>query len=105
LSIKHYGWFIGLLLCCISVGAQPEARSAHELVWHYGLEMVLLVNGDHQLTDDPALIWGWNGVAWQIVSDHAPPSQTLAGVAYHAATDMLLLHGGSQSAEDYNAAT
>src|SRR5215212_2109264 len=87
------------------VAEMPEARSGHELVWHERLGIVLLVNGDHQSSDDPGTIWGWDGDTWQIVTDDAPPIQTLGGVAYDTKRNLLLLHGGSQSAKDYSNAT
>lgn len=80
----------------------PEPRAGHELVWHAGLGMVLLVNGDHVSSNEPGLIWGWDAEAgaWQIVSDDAPPSRSLGGVAYDAAQDTLVLYGGSVSFEN-----
>src|SRR5262245_32485884 len=83
----------------------PEPRAGHELVWYGGLEMVLLVNGDHVSSDDPGIIWGWDGETWQIVNDDAPPSRSLGGVAYDAAHDTLVLYGGSLSFEDVSDAT
>lgn len=83
----------------IQPAATPEPRAGHELVWHGGLEMVLLVNGDHVSSDDPGMIWGWDGATWQIVSPDAPPSHSLGGVAYDPENDQLVLYGGSLSFE------
>lgn len=105
--MKHLIALLFLLLpltVSAQAGRQPEARSGHEMVWHDGLGMVLLVNGDYQSSDAPGIVWGWDGEAWTVVSDDAPPVQSLAGVAYDAGYDTLLLHGGSQGpdATDYS---
>jgi hypothetical protein len=105
--MKRFLGLLILLLLPIIVSAQelkPEPRSGHELVWHDGLGMVLLVNGDHPAGDNADAIWGWNGETWQVVDDNSP-RQTLGGAAYDAAHNLLLLYGGSRSADDYNTHT
>jgi hypothetical protein len=83
----------------------PEPRAGHELVWHAGLELTLLINGDHVSSGEPGVIWGWDGESWQIVSDDAPPSRTLGGAAYDPENDTLVLYGGGLSLEDVSADT
>lgn len=82
--------------------ASPEARSGHDLVYHDGLGMVLLVNGDQAL--DPGeraaqRVWGWDGSAWREIGDAGPSLRSLGGVAYDTRRDRLVLYGGGTSPE------
>ena len=83
----------------------PEPRAGHDLVWHAGLERILLVNGDHVSSTEPGLIWAWDGESWEVVADDAPPSRTLGGVAYDTEHSLLVLYGGSLSLEDVSSET
>jgi Galactose oxidase, central domain len=103
----YWYWIVIAFVLVSQVSTQeptkPEARAGHELVWDEDLGMVLLVNGDHIASHDPGIVWGWNGETWQIVSEDAPPSRTLGGVAY--LNHQLVLHGGSLSVEDNSGET
>jgi hypothetical protein len=86
------------------VYANPAARAGHDLVYHAGLRMVLLVNGDDAAGEpdgSPTRIWGWDGRGWRLVADDGPPVRSLGGVAYDADRNMLVMYGGSTANRVY----
>ena len=69
---------------------QPGARMQADMVFHAGLEMVVLLNGSP--TDDR--LWGWDGTQWRRLAEGGPGERELGGVAYDAGRDRLVVYGG-----------
>ena len=80
-----------------SSGTVPSARAGHELVYHNGLKLVLLVNGDDegQPADTPSKIWGWDGREWRVVTSGGPEARSLGAVAYDPDRNVLVMYGGT----------
>ena len=83
---------------------RPAASAGHELVFHDALGVVLLVNaGLGGATSPPATqpsqLWAWNGAGWRLVDSAGPPIRNLGGVAYDPAREVLVVHGGTYSAQ------
>ena len=81
----------------------PPPSAGHALVYHGGLKQIVLVNAglgtghDDETLAKPARLWGWEGSRWSVLDSNGPPPRNLAGVAYDAARDVLVLHGGLAS--------
>jgi hypothetical protein len=65
---------------------------------------VLLVNaGLGGATSPPSTertkLWAWDGTRWSVLDAAGPPIRNLGGVAFDTAREMLVLHGGSYSAQ------
>jgi hypothetical protein len=82
----------------------PPASAGHDLVYHDGLGLVLLVNAGLGGASSPpsterSRLWAWDGERWSVLDESGPPVRNLAGVAYDAGRDVLVIHGGTYSAE------
>jgi hypothetical protein len=82
----------------------PPASAGHDLVYHDGLGLVLLVNAGLGGASQPpsterSQLWAWDGERWSVLDESGPPVRNLAGVAYDAGRDVLVIHGGTYSAE------
>lgn len=77
----------------------PAPRSSHAMVWHAGLEQVVVLGG---VDDDPRArwMWGWDGTNWSILDTLGPGDRGHFGFAYDAARDRLVLHGGMTAFAD-----
>jgi len=85
-------------------GEGPPASAGHDLVYHDGLGLVLLVNAGLGGASSPpsserSRLWAWDGERWSVLDASGPPVRNLAGVAYDAGRDVLVIHGGTYSAE------
>ena len=69
--------------------AHPGARAMGDMVFHNGLGMVVMFNGN-----EDNHLWGWNGSDWQIVGANGPEGRELGGVAYDPQRDKLVVYGG-----------
>ncbi len=72
-----------------------------KLVYHAGLQQVLLVNGGPETgkpPDDPLELWSWDGARWSLLSadPDGPRWRNFGGVAYDTQRDVLVLVGGLQ---------
>lgn len=72
-----------------------------KLVYHAGLQQVLLVNGGPETgkpPDDPLELWSWDGVGWSLLSadPDGPRWRNFGSVAYDTQRDVLVLVGGLQ---------
>jgi hypothetical protein len=79
--------------------AQPAVQMWHELVYDDERQSVLLVNGSpasRTPASDTVEIWKWTGTDWELVSADGPPSRNLAGAAFDARRNVLVLYGGSR---------
>lgn len=103
---KLTGMVLGAASCTSTTptppGESPPASVGHALVYHAGLNAVLLVNaglGGH--TSPPAsfrtTLWRWTGTAWSVLNDQGPPIRNLGGVAYDARRNKLVMYGGTYS--------
>jgi hypothetical protein len=81
------------------VPTRPEPRAGHDLVYHAGLEMVLVVNTGQQGL--PARVWGWDGVRWRAVDEGSPEGRDFGGAAYDSRRDVLVVYGGRTSSGCY----
>jgi len=73
----------------------PPACPEAELVYHPGLQQMLLVNCVEDASkENPNVIWGWDGKQWQRVTEGGPPRRILGGVAYDEKRNVLVLYGG-----------
>jgi hypothetical protein len=84
--------------------ASPPPSAGHDLVYHDGLGVVLLVNAglggvSSPPSDQPTRLWAWDGERWSVVDSAGPPIRNLGGVAYDARRDVLVIHGGTYSAQ------
>jgi hypothetical protein len=69
----------------------PEA----ELIYHKQLQQMLLVNCVQDSSKEmPNVIWGWNGMRWQRITEGGPPGRILSGVVYDEKRNVLVLYGG-----------
>jgi hypothetical protein len=71
-------------------------------VFHDSLKAVLLVNAGLGSASSPAastrtILWRWTGREWVVQDSLGPPIRNLAGVAYDARRNALVMHGGSYS--------
>ena len=87
-----------------TAGGGPPASAGHDLVYHDGLGLVLLVNAGLGGASSPtsterSRLWAWDGERWSVLDASGPPVRNLAGVAYDAGRDVLVIHGGTYSAE------
>ena len=83
---------------------RPPASAGHELVFHDALGVVLLVNAGlggaiSPPATQPSQLWAWNGAGWRLVDSAGPPIRNLGGVAYDPAREVLVVHGGTYSAQ------
>ncbi len=83
---------------------RPPPSAGHDLVYDDALRLVLLVNAglggaSSSPSSTPTQLWGWNGTRWSLLDDAGPPVRNLGGVAYDVGRDVLVLHGGSYSAQ------
>ncbi len=87
----------------------PEGETTLEagqwtfLFYHEGLEQIVLVNGGPERgkpADDPLGLWSWDGTKWSLISaeENGPVWRNWAAVAYDSTRDVLVIHGGIQSA-------
>jgi hypothetical protein len=72
-----------------------------DLVFHEGLQQVVLVNGGPEQgksPDDPVELWGWDGANWSLLSadSNGPKWRNFGGVTYDTERDVLVLTGGLQ---------
>jgi hypothetical protein len=85
-------------------GERPPPSAGHDLVFHDALGVVLLVNAGLGGTTSPpstqpGQLWAWNGTRWRLLDSSGPPIRNLGGVAYDAAREVLVIHGGGYSAQ------
>ena len=79
----------------------PPSSAGHVLLYHPKLEKVLLVNAGLGAADDSATLakqtklWAWDGAKWTVLDANGPPPRNMSGVAYDAARDVVVLHGGA----------
>jgi hypothetical protein len=97
-SVLRVGVFaLGFLLPAPGAVAQetlwPAPRSSHSMAWHSGLGVVVLLGG---VVEEPraSWTWGWDGVGWTALDSLGPADRAHFGLAYDAARDRLVLHGG-----------
>ena len=83
--------FLGLLAAPTD---QTPACSAHELVYHDKLGMVLLLNCGE--AEDQGRFWGWNGRKWTELSSDAPSPRELGGAVYDTRRNVIVMYGGQQ---------
>jgi hypothetical protein len=91
---------ISVPMVLVQASEAPPPSAGHELVYHEGLKMVLLVNsGLGGETQPPAKtrtkLWGWDGNRWRLVDSMGPVVRNLGGVAYDSDRDVLVMYGGS----------
>ena len=48
---------------------------------------------------EPTRLWAWDGARWSVLDSAGPPIRNLGGVAYDARRDVLVIHGGTYSAQ------
>lgn len=89
---------IALLLCSSVRGLDaPAARACHALVYHEGLEQVVLLGGASAcgttVLDDRRL-WGWDGARWSVLAEGGPSAREDPLLAYDAKRAVLVLYGG-----------
>jgi hypothetical protein len=81
------------------LGAAPEARAHHQLVYHAADRRTYLVGGStpwgeaHQHFNE---IWSWDGGGW-LVTDTLPFPRSSHRVVYHAARNSIVLFGGGSN--------
>jgi hypothetical protein len=73
------------------------------LIYHETLQKVILINGGPERgkpKDDPLELWTWDGSNWSLLSadEDGPTWRNWPGVAYVTTRDVLVIHGGIQSA-------
>ena len=74
--------------------------------FHAGREQVVLVNGGPERgkpADDPLELWGWDGARWSLISadESGPAWRNWAAVAYDPDRNVLVVHGGMQTGENF----
>lgn len=107
LARMHALWLsVCLAVASAVLPARPVARSGHAMVFDARRGAVLLIGGDHDLVGAPGDVWAWSrprrravggassGTLWHRVETEAPPSRTLAAVAYDTRRGVLVLQGG-----------
>ncbi|HSL29484.1 MAG TPA: hypothetical protein VK900_09820 [Anaerolineales bacterium] len=95
------------------VPVTPTAEPAFEpgqwtyIFFHEGLGQVVLVNGgpEHgKPAEEPLELWGWDGAQWSLISadQDGPVWRNWPAVANDTDRDVLVIHGGLQSGEDFD---
>jgi hypothetical protein len=79
--------------------ATLQLSNWHDMIYHPGLERLVLVNGGPEQgkdASDPLELWGWDDSAWRlIVADPAGPRwRNFAALTYDAGRGVLVLFGG-----------
>jgi hypothetical protein len=84
--------------CILTSHVQPPVLPPYNgrIVYHAGLQRILLVAGSSQTQ-----IWSWDGVTWTLVSSGGPNPRENTAVAYDAPRDRLVLFGGDVFANPY----
>lgn len=82
----------------------PPPSAGHALVYHPGLQRVLLVNAGLGGASQPpsterTRLWAWDGAQWTVIDSAGPPIRNLGGVAYDSSREVLVIHGGGYSAQ------
>lgn len=82
-----------------TTGPKPPPSAGHSMVYHDSLGAVLLLNTGLGSMNSPAsstrtVIWKWSGLSWSVLDSMGPPIRNLAGVAYDAKRNRLVMHGG-----------
>ena len=76
-----------------------------QLFYHERLKQVILINGGPEKgkpADDPLELWSWDGARWSLIAAdiNGPTWRNWAAVAYDPTRDVLIVHGGLQSASN-----
>lgn len=76
--------------------ATPGLRDSHVLLYHAGLDQVILMHGLFPDTSDleRSEVWGWDGEAWNLLSDDGPAPRLLGGTTYDSTRDRVVVFGG-----------
>lgn len=79
--------------------AFPHARAGHNLVYDTSRQQVLLLNGQGGADvkeEELSGLWAWDGSRWVLLDGSAEPRpRILAGTAYDAGRQRLVLYGGA----------
>src|SRR5688572_25662555 len=73
------------------------------LIYHETLQKVILINGGPERgksKNDPLELWTWDGSNWSLLNadENGPTWRNWPGVSYDTTRDVLVIHGGIQSA-------
>jgi hypothetical protein len=84
-----------------------EAGQWTFIFYHEGLEQVVLVNGGPERgkpADDLLELWSWDGAQWSLISadSNGPSWRNWPAVAYDTTRDVLVIHGGLQSGNNFD---
>lgn len=71
----------------------PGVRTSHVLVYHEGLQRVVMITGSR--VDTTETIWAWDGAAWTPAAVDGPPARGLGAAAFDSTRGVLVLHGGA----------
>ena len=69
----------------------PPPLSSHVMTYHAGLSMVVMFGGSNPERQLMNTLWGWNGSAWQILSEGGP---VLRVPSHAAVSDARGVHRG-----------
>jgi hypothetical protein len=80
----------------------PALGNWHDMIYHEGLEQVVLVNGGPEAgkpETDPVELWAWDDEGWSLLSadPDGPRWRNFASLAYDSLRQVLVLYGGLQS--------
>lgn len=67
----------------------PGARAMGDMVFHEGLGLVVMFNGNEDNN-----LWGWDGTQWHIIGANGPEGRELSGMAYDPQRNKLVVYGG-----------
>ena len=102
MRLLHFVLTVGCSACAEPTvpAAEPAPSASHSMVYHDGLSAVLLVNtGLGGMSTPPSstktVLWRWTGSDWLVQDANGPPIRNLAGVAYDAKRNVLVMYGGS----------
>jgi hypothetical protein len=84
-----------------------EAGQWTFVFYHDALKQVVLVNGGPERgkpADEPLELWSWDGTQWSLISADAngPTWRNWPAAAYDTAREVLVIHGGLQSGNNFD---
>lgn len=91
-----------LPVCCVAAAASvpaqqalagPGPRTSHAMVYHDGLQRVVMLTGDRGASKET--IWAWDGSRWTPIAAEGPPARGQSTAVFDSVRQVLIMQGGA----------